>query len=397
MSDRPRTIHESHQRTVQMLERKTDALLKEKRAEIEALEKAPPSDETIAAQSMRKSRLDELRVEEEAIRSDNTEYVEYMSAFSNLIVQQTRPSEHTRPHQRAIQGPMGQFVTCTVVQNDGRALREHEQQYAIPLREWHQQHEERMQAGGGLVKKKRVRRQTPSPSDVNRSICVFCTKCGEPMTAKPQEGIFVCEADGTVNAVENIDSSTTSRRYGECVDMITNINHRGGYRKANHLAECLHQRMGRESTHIPQEVIDAFMCERKKHPWMETDDIGWHHMRRWLKKHALSKWYEHIPRIYQIATGRPTPSLDQAQMAKVRAMFQMLEAPFQTMPPDIKGRSNFLSYEYTLFKICELCGYDDMLAQFKLLKSAEKLKNHDAMWKYFCGELNWEFIPTPIL
>ena len=38
-----------------------------------------------------------------------------------------------------------------------------------------------------------------------------------------------------------------------------------------------------------------------------------------------------------------------------------------------------------------------MLAQFKLLKSAEKLKNHDAMWKYFCGELNWEFIPTPIL
>ncbi len=390
----PRTLSESHEISVQMLEAKSRALLAEKRAEIAAVLSVAAT--TAGDAAVRAAHVAELRAEEADLEADNTEYIEYLAAFSNLIVSQTRPAADTEPRVRPIQGPMGQFVTRTVNQNDGKALQEHEETYAAPLRAWHRNHEDRLKAGGARVKKKRVRRRPPTAADVDRATTVRCAKCGGGMVQKAVEGTWVCLQDGHINMVDNVDSSTASRGYGECMDMFMETN-RGGYRKANHLAECLHQRMGHESTHIPPEVIDTFMLERRKHPWIKTEDITWKHVREWLKKHGLSKWYEHIPRIYHLATGYATPSLDQAQMSKVRAMFQMLEEPFQTKTAQSRGRSNFLSYEYTLYKICELCGYDDMLPGFKLLKSPEKLKNHDDLWKYFCEQLNWQFIPTPAL
>jgi hypothetical protein len=78
--------------------------------------------------------------------------------------------------------------------------------------------------------------------------------------------------------------------------------------------------------------------------------------------------------------------------AKLRLMFKKIQEPFEKCCP--KERKNFLSYSYVLYKFCELVGRDEFLPCFPLLKSKEKLKQQDMIWKGICEILQWEYLPT---
>jgi hypothetical protein len=77
---------------------------------------------------------------------------------------------------------------------------------------------------------------------------------------------------------------------------------------------------------------------------------------------------------------------------KLRMMFKHIEKAWEKNKP--ADRKNFLSYSYTLYKMCELLGEDEYLPCFQLLKSKEKLYKQDQMWKAICKELQWEWIKT---
>ena len=53
-----------------------------------------------------------------------------------------------------------------------------------------------------------------------------------------------------------------------------------------------------------------------------------------------------------------TPHLEE----QLRNMFRDIQEPFEKHKP--KGRSNFLSYGYCLYKFCELLGHDEFLDSF---------------------------------
>jgi hypothetical protein len=46
------------------------------------------------------------------------------------------------------------------------------------------------------------------------------------------------------------------------------------------------------------------------------------------------------------------------------------------------------------YKICQLCGYDEFLPHFPLLKGPRKLAEQDQMWERICEDLDWEFIAS---
>ncbi len=88
----------------------------------------------------------------------------------------------------------------------------------------------------------------------------------------------------------------------------------------------------------------------------------------------------------------PAPKLPAALEARLKQMFAEIQAPFaKHCPPN---RKKFLSYGFTLYKMCELLGEDQYLPYFPLLKSSEKLYAQDKIWKNICKELQWEFIPS---
>ena len=165
-----------------------------------------------------------------------------------------------------------------------------------------------------------------------------------------------------------------------------------GYKKENHLNEWILQFQGRETTNIPNEVLDQLRIEFKKQKIKTVSEISREKVKVYLKKLKLTKYYEHATHITHLLNGLKPPEMSQALEERLRHMFREVQVPFVNHCP--KDRNNFLSYSYVLYKFCELLGEDQYLPYFPLLKSKEKLRQQDVIWKKICGEVQWEYIPT---
>jgi len=164
------------------------------------------------------------------------------------------------------------------------------------------------------------------------------------------------------------------------------------YKRENHFNEWISQFQGTECTNIPMEIIENLKYEFKKQKIQDLSDITHTKVRAILKKLRLNKYYEHVPYITTIINGITPPRMSHGLEARLRLMFNEIQEPFEKSCP--KERKNFLSYSYVLYKFCELVGQDEFLPCFPLLKSKEKLKQQDVIWKGICEILQWEYIPT---
>jgi hypothetical protein len=164
------------------------------------------------------------------------------------------------------------------------------------------------------------------------------------------------------------------------------------YKRVNHFVECLSQFQAKESTDIPVSVFEQIMMEIKKNKIINLKDMSMLKLKTILKKLRLNQYYEHIPYILSRITGNPAPSISRETEDKLKTMFRETQPFFKKYCP--KNRVNFLSYSYVLHKLCELLELDEYAKCFPLLKSREKLRLQDDIWKQICKELKWEFYPS---
>jgi hypothetical protein len=162
------------------------------------------------------------------------------------------------------------------------------------------------------------------------------------------------------------------------------------YKKINHLNEILNQFQAKESTIIPNEVMNEVVLEIKKRRIQNVAELTEKDMREILKKLNRSKYYEHATHIISRLNGNPPPTITPEIEEKIRTMFQEIQAPFLIYCPD--DRTNFLSYSYILYKFFELLELDEYKVYFPLLKSRDRLIAHDQIWAKICDYLKWEFI-----
>jgi hypothetical protein len=164
------------------------------------------------------------------------------------------------------------------------------------------------------------------------------------------------------------------------------------YKRENHFNEWISQFQAKESTSVPDVVVDQLRSEFKKQKIKDLTEITHEKVKNLLKKLNYAKYYEHVPYISAILNGIQPPTMPQALEDKLRLMFHKIQAPFEKHKP--ANRKNFLSYSFVLYKLCELLGDDEYLPCFPLLKSREKLYIQDQIWEKICTELHWEFIKT---
>jgi len=164
------------------------------------------------------------------------------------------------------------------------------------------------------------------------------------------------------------------------------------YKKINHFNEWLAQFQAKESTEIPNEVYDAILIQLKKEKITDMSSLKQSKLREILRKMKYSKYYEHIPHIINRLNGQNAPFMSREDEEKLRHMFREIQPSFKKHCP--KGRRNFLSYGYVLYKFCELLEMDEYLPCFPLLKNRDKLYLQDKTWQKICGEMGWEYIPT---
>ena len=210
--------------------------------------------------------------------------------------------------------------------------------------------------------------------------CVQCNTAREEVSA---EGMLVCPSCGSEEYMMVVSDFPSFR------DPPKERNNYA-YKKINHLNEILNQFQAKESTIIPEEVMNEVVNEIRKRRIQNVAQLTEKDMREILKKLNRSKYYEHAAHILSRLNGNPPPTITPEIEEKIRAMFQEIQAPFLVYCPD--DRTNFLSYSYILYKFFELLELDDYKAYFSLLKSRDRLIEHDAIWQKICDYLKWEFI-----
>lgn len=212
----------------------------------------------------------------------------------------------------------------------------------------------------------------------------WCMSCNKEMTLIQSEGMFVCQHCGLVEYVI-IESEVPNYKESG------NEKPAYPYKRVNHLIECLNQFQAKESTEIPPEIYNEILAEIKKNK-MGTTAIAFVKMKTILKKLRLNQYYEHIPHIISKITGKPAPTLTLDTEDEIKNMFKKIQEPFARHCP--KDRTNFLSYSYVLHKFFQLLKMHDFLSYFPLLKSREKLRLQDKIWKNICHDLGWHFYPS---
>lgn len=212
-----------------------------------------------------------------------------------------------------------------------------------------------------------------------------CTICNVARDELPDEGILVCPKCGSEEYMMVVSDFPSFR------DPPKERNNYA-YKKINHLNEILNQFQAKESTIIPEEVMNEVICELKKRRIQNIAELTETGMREILKKLNRSKYYEHATHILSRLNGNPPPTITPEIEEKIRTMFQEIQAPFLLHCPD--DRTNFLSYSYILYKFFELLELDEYKAYFPLLKSRDRLISHDIIWKKICDYLRWEYIAS---
>jgi hypothetical protein len=222
--------------------------------------------------------------------------------------------------------------------------------------------------------------------DINKyvqqiDICRHCNK-GE-LIPVDYEGILVCNkcSRHKMYLVENEKPSYKDPPKEVCFY---------AYKRINHFREILAQSQAKETTLIPQEILDALKQKIDKDR-MNIEDLTTLYTKNMLKQLGYSKYYEHIPFIKEKLGIKP-PVMSQELEETLCNLFMEIQAPYAKYCPD--DRVNFLNYYYTVYKLCELLNQKEFLTYFPMLKDRDNRIEQDNIWKNICDELDWEFIPT---
>jgi hypothetical protein len=216
---------------------------------------------------------------------------------------------------------------------------------------------------------------------ISTDICQYCRK-GE-LIPIDHEGIMVCNQchKHVQYLVENEKPSYKEPPKEACFY---------AYKRINHFREILAQFQAKETTQIPEEVLENIKNQIRKER-IELSQLNNKKAKDILKKLGYNKFYEHIPFIKDKLGIKP-PVMTQELEESLCNLFMEIQGPYAKFCPD--DRVNFLNYYYTVYKLCELLDQTQFLPYFPMLKDREKRIEQDEIWKKICQELDWEFIPT---
>jgi len=222
--------------------------------------------------------------------------------------------------------------------------------------------------------------------DINKyvfqtDICKYCNK-GELIPIE-NEGIIVCNKchKHVPYLVENEKSSYKEPPKEACFY---------AYKRINHFREILAQFQAKETTQIPDDVLENIKNQIKKER-ITLEQLSNKKAKDILKKLGYNKYYEHIPFIKDKLGIKP-PVMNQELEELLCNLFIEIQGPYAKYCPE--DRVNFLNYYYTVYKLCELLEKNEFLPYFPMLKDRAKRIEQDDVWKKICRDLDWEFIPT---
>ena len=220
---------------------------------------------------------------------------------------------------------------------------------------------------------------------VPMDVCSFCHQ-GE-FIPQDEEGILICNNPICGKFISYIvDSNKPSNKEPPNEVSYT------AYIRLNHFKEILSQFQAKETTQIPENVIEDIKRRIKKERIKDyAKELNYDKMREILRKLGYNKYFEHIQYINSIFGIRP-PIMSDELHETLCVLFIEIQKPWALhCPPD---RTNFFNYTYTLYQLCVLLDQTQYLPYIPLLRDLIKQRQMDLIWKEVCAELGWQYFPT---
>lgn len=223
----------------------------------------------------------------------------------------------------------------------------------------------------------------------------YCFECKQFKVIQPDEAIAICEGCGKAHTViTNPEKPSMKDPPAE--------NKQYEYKRYTHFCDWLANLQGKESSKVPDDVINTVIREITREKMQgRVDELLEEDIKRYLKKHSdlgYDRYYDHATQILFRITDIPPLQMTPEQEQALKLMFMEVQEPFELY----KGsdRRNFSSYSYIIYKFCQLLGYKEFLPKLKLHKDMQKLYEHDRIWRKICQHLGgeacgWKFIRSP--
>lgn len=250
---------------------------------------------------------------------------------------------------------------------------------------------ETKQSGGGNIIHSNVMKDFMHeveniPIDVKVMPNEICDECDDNMILESRSSTLVCSCG---NWKYYLDATSSHMAYGEEVEFTA-----FAYLRMNHFNERLTYSQAKESTRIDIGDIQKVMDRLIERRITDTDKITMEMTYAIAKELKMRHVYKQNTQLWCRITGKPPLRMSPEQEEQLRSMFRAVNRLWLRYKPD--ERKNFLSYNYIIFKFCQLLGMDKFCGLYKLLKGDKKLEKQDEIFKKICEdpELQWEFIPS---
>ena len=111
-----------------------------------------------------------------------------------------------------------------------------------------------------------------------------------------------------------------------------------------------------------------------------------------LRSSKLSKYTENSQLIWARVSGRQPPYIKQLTEEKLTRYFRQIVWIYE--PLKNNKRTSFLNYYYVLYKLLHLMKETELLPYIPMLRTKQRIREHDRVWYKICQELDWTFFPT---
>ena len=227
---------------------------------------------------------------------------------------------------------------------------------------------------------------SPSKTRTRKHHQSTCPRCG------PGTRIVSDNCDESCSQCGHVVGSAVKFQVGYNDLKNLSVKARFTYKRVNHFNELLNRVQARGNVIVDPAVMDSVVVELKKNGITDPDMVSTDMIRRFLKRLRHNKHYGVISYIYKNITGKAPVTIAANVEDQLRKMFLAVQDPYSRARPE--ERLSFLSYPYTLLKLAEMLGLNDVVRHFKCLKSVDKNRMLDYSWKQICDELGWPFYAT---
>jgi hypothetical protein len=158
--------------------------------------------------------------------------------------------------------------------------------------------------------------------------------------------------------------------------------------------QWLHKVYEVNSPPIPQYVLEIVRTQiHKRYGMIHIPDMTETKIGRLLRDIEFTDFYGREKEILDSLEYKAIPEITTKSKEKMRQLLIAMQPTYNK-----HCKTNSISFNYIMYKICQMFEQKDLLPFLKLNLTHEKLYNYDRIWHLICDDMKWYFIKSdPII